>query len=322
MPRVTPSPDPEASRSSFDLRPGAPYRLDLTVWALRRRGLNRIDRWDGTYRRALRAGGDVLGVRVRQTGSMRDPVLHVEVLGPGRRGPDQVSELRAQVSRLLGLDVELAPFYELADADPRTRPLKERFLGVRPPRFPDLFEALVNAVANQQLSLEVGLTLLNRLAEHLGDEVTGSEEAVAFPGAEAIRGASVETLRALGFSRRKAGYLRGIARAMAAGEVDEATLGRVGRVEAARRLQEIAGIGRWSAEYVLLRGLGRLEVYPGDDVGARHRLRRFFGLDHDPSYEEIADLLRPWAPFAGMLYFHMLLDGLAERGDLQADGGA
>ncbi|MBS1860681.1 MAG: DNA-3-methyladenine glycosylase 2 family protein [Actinobacteria bacterium] len=174
----------------------------------------------------------------------------------------------------------------------------------------------------QQLSLEVGLTLLNRLTERYGDKVAGSPGTIAFPNADAIRGAPPEELRALGFSRRKVGYLRGIADAVAAGEVGEAALGQLGRVEATRRLQEIGGIGRWSAEYVLLRGLGQLDVYPGDDVGARHRLRRFFGLGHDPSYEEIADLLRPWEPFAGMLYFHLLLDGLTERGDLPARGRA
>lgn len=77
------------------------------------------------------------------------------------------------------------------------------------------------------------------------------------------------------------------------------------------------GVGRWSAEYVLLRGLGRLDVYPGDDVGARHKLRRFLALDHDPGYDEIAERLRPWQPCAGMLYFHLLLDGLVESGELE-----
>jgi DNA-3-methyladenine glycosylase II len=57
-------------------------------------------------------------------------------------------------------------------------------------------------------------------------------------------------------------------------------------------------------------------VFPADDVGARNKLQRFFDLPTAPNREQILALLDPLAPFAGMLYFHLLLDGLAERGEL------
>jgi DNA-3-methyladenine glycosylase II len=98
--------------------------------------------------------------------------------------------------------------------------------------------------------------------------------------------------------------------------LDETQLEQADTAEATRRLTQIKGVGRWSAEYALLRGLGRIDIYPGDDVGARNKLRRFLGLDHDPDYAEIAELLRPWQPCAGMLYFHLLLRGLADNGEL------
>jgi DNA-3-methyladenine glycosylase II len=275
-----------------------------------------MDQWDGSYRRALLLGDRAVPVRVEQVGSPAQPVLRVEVGMSEGRARD-LTKVREEVIRLLGIEVDLSQFYDLADADPRTHALKERFLGLRPPRFPGLFEALANAVANQQLSLEVGLTLLNRLTSAYGAVAPGQPRLSAFPAADAIVAAAPQDMRRLGFSAAKTEYLQAIAEAVAMGSLDDLTRGHLARSEAARRLRELRGIGRWSAEYVLLRGLGRLDVYPGDDVGARNKLRRFLGLDHDPGYEEIAERLRPWEPWTGMLYFHLLLDGLAERGGLE-----
>lgn len=303
--------------ASFDLHPHPPYRLDLTAWTLRRRSRNEVDRWDGSsFQRAFLINDRAVAVRVEQHGTLQHPRLRVDVGGAARCSSTELADVRAQLIRLLGVDVDIRTFYELADADPRTRSLKDRFIGVRPPRFPSLFESLANAVANQQLSLEVGLSLLNRLSAAFGT-AAGLEGLQAFPTPEVILGASPDSLRRLGFSARKSDYLHGIAQAISTGALDEAALEAAERGDATRSLMSIRGIGRWSAEYVLLRGLGRLDVYPGDDVGARNKLRRFLSLDHDPDYDEIAERLRPWEPYTGLLYFHLLLDGLAERGEIE-----
>ena len=65
---------------------------------------------------------------------------------------------------------------------------------------------------------------------------------------------------------------------------------------------------------MLLRGLGRLHVFPGDDVGAHNKLRRLFGLDTTLDYETVRELVARWQPYAGVVYFHLLLDSLAQAG--------
>ena len=102
-----------------------------------------------------------------------------------------------------------------------------------------------------------------------------------------------------------------------AGAIDETLLASADRKTATGMLTGLRGIGRWSAEYALLRGLGNIDVFPADDIGARNKLQRFFTLTNPPDREQILTLMEPWAPYAGLMYFHMLLDGLAERGDLQ-----
>jgi DNA-3-methyladenine glycosylase II len=192
---------------------------------------------------------------------------------------------------------------------------------VRPPRFPGVFEALVNAVACQQLSLTVGIHLLGRLATAYGPTLPGRFATPGFPSPDQLAGADPSHLRSLGFSQAKARTILLIAGQVASGSLDLDGLERLGDDRAFAALVDLPGIGRWSGEYVLLRGLGRLQVLPGDDVGARNNLRRRFGLAADAGYDELAALGTMWWPYGGMVYFHLLLDGLAGAGHLEAVGG-
>ena len=146
------------------IRPIPPFRLDFTVWALRRRPRNAIDRWDGTtYRRVVMIGSRATELTIWQSGSPAAPRIIVTATPPLRTVTDR-HQVRAIVDRLLGLDIDLSEWYRVAHRDRRLAELAHRFRGLKPPRFPTVFEALVNAFACQQLSLVVGLELLNRLA--------------------------------------------------------------------------------------------------------------------------------------------------------------
>ncbi len=86
--------------------------------------------------------------------------------------------------------------------------------------------------------------------------------------------------------------------------------------EAKTSLSSIRGVGRWTAEYILLRGLGRLDTFPGDDVGAQKNLQQLLHLEEKPSYEKVKELTSPWHPYAGFIYFHLLLGKLYKQGIL------
>ena len=125
---------------------------------------------------------------------------------------------------------------------------------------------------------------------------------------------------AIGFSRQKVRALLALARGIDRGEVDVERLAHDGDQEAAAHLRELRGVGRWTAEYVLLRGLGRLHVFPGDDVGAQKSLARWLGRSGPLDYDGVGRAVEKWRPYAGMLYFHLLLDGLSNAGALGISG--
>ena len=195
--------------------------------------------------------------------------------------------------------------------------------GLKPPRFPTVFEALVNAVACQQLSLAVGIQLLNRLADGHGRAASDDPDGPpAFPDPELLAGLRPDELKHLGFSLTKARSIVEAARAIVDGDLDLEALEQLDDAAVIERLTRLHGIGRWSAEYVLLRGLGRLNIFPGDDVGAHNKLKRLFQIETRLDYEAVRQLVARWDPYAGLVYFHLLLDSLAIAGLVDPEGDA
>jgi DNA-3-methyladenine glycosylase II len=305
------------ARNTFELEPVSPFRLDLTAWTLRRRPDNVVDRWDGTtYRRVLPLPGGPVEVAVTQSGPSEAARLKVAVAGRPLRAAVR-ADVTTALERLLGLRTNLTEFYQFAAHDRRLKPLARRFRGMKPPRFATVFECAVNAIACQQVTLTLGVSLLNRLAVAYGTAFgEGDEAGHAFPGPADLAGLSPADLRQLGFSSLKGRAMTELARAVAEGRLDLEALTALPDAEAVERLRELRGVGRWTAEYVLLRGLGRTDVFPGDDVGARNNLHRWLRLTKPLDYDGVRRVLSRWDGYAGLVYFHLLLDRLAEAGHL------
>ena len=165
--------------------------------------------------------------------------------------------MTAALERLLGLRIDLTDFDQFACRDDRLGPLAQRFRGMKPPRFPTVFECLVNAIACQQVTLTLGIRLLNRLAEAYGLAVSDGDAPVyAFPRPEDLAGRKPEELRALGLSGQKARALVEVAGASAAGLIDlEALTSQTDEIALEpprptprrwaldRRIRPVAGIG-------------------------------------------------------------------------------
>ncbi len=319
------------------LSPLQPFRLDLTAQALVRRNNNRIDTWDAvTYRRVVPAnefaldedehGSLLLEVESASsdTTTQFDERLQLSVSGCYPQAELAVRGERA-ARKLLGLDVDLAPFYRMAQHDPLLADLVRRLAGLKPPRYPGLFQALLNAVPCQQVTLTLGLNLLAALAELVGPELSFAPKnsqsgPLALPGPAALAQADPGALAELGMSRAKARTLHEIAAKAMSGELELEALAVADNASVMRELQRLYGVGRWTSEYVLLRGLGRLDVFPDGDSGARNSLARFLGEPGKPSYKWVAEQVERWHPFAGLIYLHLLVDGFERKNSFQRKG--
>ncbi|MHB8841667.1 MAG: DNA-3-methyladenine glycosylase family protein [Candidatus Aquicultor sp.] len=300
------------------LKPIPPFHLELTAWALRRHPNNKIDMWDGGYKRLFIIDENPIELSVTQTGALNHPELLVRALGEDLPNNAE-GTIAAFLASLLGLNIDLTGFYKKAKDDAKLEPLIERFLGVKPPRFPTVFEGIVNGITFQQISLAAGFHFLYRLCQNYGLTLKGlGYPAFAFPRPKDLAFQKIEDIRALGYNMNKARALIELSRSIVDGDRNLEAVASMSDEEALQFLSEIRGVGRWTAEYTLLRSLGRINIYPGDDVGARNKLKRWLEIEETLNYESIRRILSKYDPFSGMIYFYLLLDQLARDGVIVA----
>lgn len=309
------SPFSDEGENQAAVWPRPPFSLPLTVRVLQRRPTNRVDLWRGeTYRRVLSLQGGPRLVTVRQEGDMEAPQLCISVAGE-RLGLEELERTRRVVAEILGTQVDTAPFHEFAEADPLLGPLVRSMRGLKPPRFPTLWETFLNVVVFQQISLLAALAIVGRLVERFGKWVKYEGDTYfAYPEAPAIAAASVDELRALGLSLNKAVALRALAEAVGDGEALKAEISALPSPAAIERLTQLPGIGRWSAEVVLLRGLGRLDVFPGADSGVIRGLAEALGRAGGLAKGEERLLAERFDNWRGMLYLVVVGDRLRRQG--------
>jgi 3-methyladenine DNA glycosylase/8-oxoguanine DNA glycosylase len=307
---------PGADAATSRLATTAPFHLQATVRVLQRRPGNLVDVWEhDRYLRVFQAGDDLVLVEVENRGTIDRPDLRWSVRQGTPSGATKVA-LAQTLRTVLGLDLDVEPARRVAESDRRLRPTAQALRGMRPPRFPEIFEAFANVVPFQQLSLDAGVAIVSRLVERFGERLAHDGRGFyAFPKAKAIAGARIEALRACGLSLGKAESIRSLARLIESGELSAEKLAGMSTDDALETLVDLPGIGPWSAGLVLLRGLGRLDVFPSGDVGAERGLRTLLRAGARTSLKRI---VARFGDRRGYLYFCALGGNLLARGLIHA----
>lgn len=301
---------------SFTIKPVPPFRLDLTVWALRRRAHNIVDQFDGEiYRRAWKKDSIVYLIEVSQLTGRDNPLIEVTVSSQKRLSNIHIDSIRATLEKVLNINYDLSDFYHSIVKIEKFSSFIMPFRGIKPPRFPGIYEAVINGVACQQLSLNVGIILLNRLIAACGPSWRSGQEVFhGFAEADKIAEMNPSELRNMGYSGSKAKALIGFSREVVLGNFDPESINDLDDGAVINTISRFFGLGRWTAEYVLLRGLGRTHIFPGDDIGARKNLQRWLGIDSIEGYSDVGSIMERFSPYQGLIYFHLLLNSLVEKG--------
>jgi DNA-3-methyladenine glycosylase II len=269
------------------LRLPEPYDFELSTGRYRAFGPDRANLWHADALHRVVAGRDVRiaaaagGVDVEPLDDEIEPVVHA----------------------MLGAEFDLDAFYEFARSDDVLAGVVERFRGLRPPMNPEPFETLVTSITAQQVSLFAAFSIRNRLIERYGE---AGAVAYAFPARATLAEASVEDLAALGFSRRKAEYVIGLA----ATALDLHALRDLPDDEVKATLVGVRGLGEWTADWFLARHLARPRAWPAGDLAVRKAAGRFYGDGRMPSIDETRELGARFDPFQN-LTAHYLLAGSA-----------
>ncbi len=287
----------------FVLRLPANYPVDFVLGFLGRDPTSPTERVED--KRLLRAiwldpGGATLELRFEgaevRVGWRRDATVRVT----------QAHRIQAYRTafRLLGLGSNPAAFRRhLQRLAQRGIHLPVRQPHLRIPQTPDLFEGLVWSIVGQQVNLAFAYTLRRRLIELF--ELRCPANLLAHPTAEQVAELDLAQLTGRQFSRRKAEYLVGVARALTEGSLNASRLtsGPATRVEADLLAQR--GLGPWSTHYVMMRALGFGDCVPVGDTGLGTALQHHFALDERPRGDAVRTLMAPFSPYRSLATTHL-----------------
>lgn len=277
--------------SAFSLTPSGPFSLaaaaafaeDFPATDGRRRGGALAFAWalDGVWR--------PLGAVLEQRGE----AVHARVFGAEEEA--LAAAARRDVERILSLDVDGSAWAARGAEDPVLGDLQARFPGLRPVLFWTPYEAAAWAVIGQRVPMRQAARIKQRMAEEMGERVeVEGEELPAFPAPQRL--AALDHVPA-GLTEAKAERLRAIGAAAAAGALDRDRLRALGPEEADAALQELPGIGPFSAALVRVRGVGDPDVFPTQDRRLGRAVREACGLAPDASDEVVLDRVEAWRPY-------------------------
>jgi DNA-3-methyladenine glycosylase II len=262
---------------------------------------------EGIYLHAIRLGDRPALIEVRSSGTVKDPELDVEIKKYDAVSLNDKRETEALVYRLFNLKLDLIPFYEAAKHDRIMAQITQRLWGLRSPSTATVFEALIDSVIEQQISLKAALSMQRRLVEALGDALAWEEQSYfAFPKPERLAATSIERLRACGLSGRKAEYVQGIGSLVASG-LDLEALSVRSEEEIIEELSKIRGVGIWTAEMTMIRGMQKFDAIPADDLGLRKVIAHYYDRGEKITGDEARRKAESWTGWRGLASFYLIM---------------
>jgi DNA-3-methyladenine glycosylase II len=249
---------PKLQTTSLTLTPKAPFDFQHTLTFLEDHKANGIVRkiLENELRFAMNVCGKPVAFFVKSVGTLKKPKLELKVHA-NKLNDDIIEQAKEQLIFYLSLDDDLMPFYKIAEKDPAFKPVVKALYGYHQVKFPSIFTSVCWALVTQRTPNSFAYLTMQRFCELLGDAITvDGERYTTFPEAKKFLNARDKLLIATN-NTRKTDRLLEIAKAYVI--VDETFLKTAPYEEALRTLKKLKGLGQWSAEYILLRGLGRYE---------------------------------------------------------------
>ncbi len=284
------------------LTPTPPYDFRLSMEHMASFGTGaRVNIFeDDQFTRLLNIEDNLILTQVRSSGTVENPRL--EVTAHGNAITDQALRMIVDtLSWVLGVDTPLAEFYATANDDPVLAPLINNLYGLKISQTPTVFEAFVQSIFSQQIATNVARIIGSLLLENYGSTIVHQGRTYhAFPTPAALLPKGIPGLRAIKLSNRKAEYILDVSTAITNGSLDLESLRLLSDDEATKRLLALRGVGPWTAHWLLLRALGRMDAFPAGDLALRRVVSRLYFKDKVLSVAELEDFSLRWAPWRSL----------------------
>ncbi len=294
---------------SFNLEAKAPFNFDLTAQIFRNGDPQIRIYQDEVFSQAVRLDGWLVLVEVSSAGNVEQPRLTVKLKANEPLTAQDKLKAKDIVKYIFNLDFDLGSFYSEIKGDPVMHSIAQQLYGLKNPTTATVFESLVDSVIEQQISIKVAIALEDKLIKKFGDYlIIDGKNRFVFPTPQKIAAASVDEVQQVGLSRRKAEYIHGSAELIVAGKLDlECLKNREDAEEIIRELDAVRGIGVWTAELTMLRGMQRLDMLPADDLGIRRVISTYYCGGKSIKADEAREIAKRWGRWKGLAAFYLIM---------------
>ena len=266
----------------------------------------------GIFRQVLDIQGTAVLVKVFSKGTPDAPELYFNLQPENALSGSGKTEVSNLISSMFNINEDLAPFYQAMENDSVMASLISQLHGVKSPTTPTVFEALVDSVIEQQISLKAARSIEKRLIRAVGSRLTLEDMVYyGYPTSHSLAETTDPIFRSCGLTRRKGEYVRDISRRILSGAFDPESLRKYTDTETIiSELMKIRGIGRWTAELTILRGLHRQDAFPADDIGVRRFIAQFYLNNKKISSAEARLFAEPWGAWKGFAAYYLEIANL------------
>jgi DNA-3-methyladenine glycosylase II len=290
------------------IKPETPFNFDLSA-KIFSNGDPQIQRYEnGCYWQVIYLNNKLLLITVTSSGSVDDPELTVDVLPDKDLDTDDGSVVCQIVKSIFNLDFNLLNFYDDMKHDRVMSSLIKQLRGLNSPTTPTFFEAIVSSIIEQQISLKAARSIETRMIKTFGDVLKLDNKIYyAFPTPEILSKLEKDDLRGVGLSFRKAEYVIGLSNNIMDGVVDLDMLKTRNTRDIIDVLLNIRGVGIWTAELAVIRGLHRFVVVPADDIGLRRIVSHYYNDENPVSSDDLREIAKIWGIWSGLAVFYLVI---------------
>jgi DNA-3-methyladenine glycosylase II len=290
------------------IKPEAPFNFDLSA-KIFSNGDPQIQRYEnGTYWQVIRLNDKLVLVSVTSSGSVETPELTADVKPDKNLDTSDIHLVKQIVTSIFNLNFNLKNFYEDMKGDKLISKLTTQLRGLNSTRTPTFFEAIVSSIIEQQISLKAAKSIETHMIKTFGDVLElDNMTYYAFPTPQTLSKLKKDDLRGVGLSFRKAEYVIGLSKNIINAELDLEALKPMDTEDIIGELLNIRGIGEWTAEFSVIKGLHRLVVVPTEDIGLRRIISRYYNNGNPVSSDEITEIAKPWGKWSGLAIFYLVI---------------
>ncbi|MGB9201595.1 DNA-3-methyladenine glycosylase family protein [Methanobacterium sp.] len=293
------------------IKPEAPFNFDLSA-KIFSNGDVQIQRYEnGSYWQVINLNDKLVLVTVTSSGSVDAPELTINVEPDKNLDKNDCQLVKQTVTSIFNLNFNLQNFYDDMKKDKLISKLTTQLRGLNSTRTPTFFEAIVSSIIEQQISLKAAKSIETQMTKTFGDTLQlNNITYYAFPTPKTLSNLEKEDLRNVGLSFRKAEYVIGLSKNIINDELDLEPLKSKDTQEIINELLNIHGIGVWTAEFSVIKGLHRLVVVPTEDIGLRRIIARYYNNENPVSSDKINEIAKPWGKWSGLAIFYLVIADL------------